>query len=177
MRKIMIAAVIVCIFLTGCKSVTPALGTGVEKTAESSGQSESGEEAETLEQPDETEGLESLKQLESLKPLESMEELGIKELENNWPESLCYNADGVSGNPIYTEIEIDTPMTLSVYCETLNGSLRLKIVNKDTGWGCFEEKDPDGEYTVEIDKAGAYQILFYAKEHVGSVQIVPEGTK
>lgn len=169
MRKIMIASVIVCIFLTGCKSVTPALYTGVEKAFESREQSESGEEAENLEQPDETGGL------ESLKPLGSMEELGIRELEENWPESICYNADGVYGYPLYTEIDIDTPMTLSVSCETLDGSLHLKIRNADTKEIYFDEKNPDGEYTVNIDKAGTYQILFYAKEHVGSVEIVPAG--
>lgn len=169
MRKIMIASVIVCIFLTGCKSVTPALYTGVEKAIASSEQSESGEEAENREQTDETGGLESLKQLGS------MEELGIRELEENWPESICYNADGVYGYPLYTEIEIDTPMTLSVSCETLDGSLHLKIVNTDTNEACFDETNPDGEYTVNIDKAGTYQILFYAKEHVGSVEIVPAG--
>ncbi len=147
MRKIMIAAVIVCIFLTGCKSVTPALGQ----------EAESGE------------GLESLKQLGSMEGLE------IKELEDNWPESLCYNADGVSGYPLYTEIEIDTPMTLSVSCETWSGSLKLKIVNADTHEVCFNETDPEGEYTAEIDKEGTWQVLFYAREHVGNVIIVPEG--
>lgn len=134
MKKIMISAVIICIFLTGCKSVTSAVDTGAEK-----------------------------------------EEVGIKELEENWPESICYNADGVYGYPLYTEIAVDTPMTLSVSCETLNGSLHLKIVNADTKEIDFSEKNPDGEYTVNIDKAGTYQILFYAKEHVGSVQIVPAG--
>lgn len=134
MKKIMISAVIICIFLTGCKSVTSAVDTGAEK-----------------------------------------EEVGIKELEENWPESICYNADGVYGYPLYTEIAVDTPMTLSVSCETLNGSLHLKIVNADTKEIDFSEKNPDGEYTVNIDKAGTYQILFYAKEHVGSVEIVPAG--
>lgn len=134
MKKIMISAVIICIFLTGCKSVTSAVDTGAEKA-----------------------------------------EVGIKELEENWPESICYNADGVYGYPLYTEIAVDTPMTLSVSCETLNGSLHLKIVNADTKEIDFSEKNPDGEYTVNIDKAGTYQILFYAKEHVGSVEIVPAG--
>lgn len=134
MKKIMISAVIICIFLTDCKSVISAVDTGAEK-----------------------------------------EEVGIKELEENWPESICYNADGVYGYPLYTEIAVDTPMTLSVSCETLNGSLHLKIVNADTKEIDFSEKNPDGEYTVNIDKAGTYQILFYAKEHVGSVQIVPAG--
>lgn len=134
MKKIMISAVIICIFLTGCKSVTSAVDTGAEKA-----------------------------------------EVGIKELEENWPESICYNADGVYGYPLYTEIAVDTPMTLSVSCETLNGSLHLKMVNADTKEIDFSEKNPDGEYTVNIDKAGTYQILFYAKEHVGSVEIVPAG--
>lgn len=134
MKKIMISAVIICIFLTGCKSVTSAVDTGAEKA-----------------------------------------EVGIKELEENWPESICYNADGVYGYPLYTEIAVDTPMTLSVSCETLNGSLHLKMVNADTKEIDFSEKNPDGEYTVNIDKAGTYRILFYAKEHVGSVEIVPAG--
>ncbi len=169
MKKIMISAVIICIFLTGCKSVTSAVDTGAEKAVENSKRSESEEEAEDREQPDEAGGLENLKQLGS------MEEVGIKELEENWPESICYNADGVYGYPLYTEIAVDTPMTLSVSCETLNGSLHLKIVNADTKEIDFSEKNPDGEYTVNIDKAGTYQILFYAKEHVGSVEIVPAG--
>lgn len=66
MKKIMISAVIICIFLTGCKSVTSAVDTGAEKAVENSKRSES-EEAEDREQPDETGGLESLKQLDNMK--------------------------------------------------------------------------------------------------------------
>ena len=104
----------------------------------------------------------------------AIEPLTIKELTDNWPESICSQADGVWANPLCTEMVIDEPMTLSILAETMEGSLRMKIVNTDTLEVCFDEKNPDGAYSVSIDKMGIYQIRFYAKEHVGSVEIAPE---
>ena len=37
----------------------------------------------------------------------------------------------------------------------------------------FDENDPKGTYTVDIDKKGTYQVLIYAKYHKGSVEITP----
>ncbi len=100
-------------------------------------------------------------------------EIEIKEVENTWPEQISYQADGVYGNPISTGMETEQPVTLSLACETLGGELTLKITDQD-GKEIFSEKNPDGAYRVEIEKAGTYQVLFYAREHVGSVEITPE---
>lgn len=99
-------------------------------------------------------------------------------VENNWPESIRYHSNGCSANPMSTGFEVDAPLTLSVSCATRDGKLRLKIVRHsvlgeigETVY--FDETDPDGEYTVELDKEGQYRLLFYAKEHVGSAVIMP----
>lgn len=99
-------------------------------------------------------------------------------VENNWPESIRYHSNGCSANPMSTGFEVDAPVTLSVSCATRDGKLRLKIV-RHSGLGeigetvYFDETNPDGEYTVELDKEGQYRLLFYAKEHVGSAVIMP----
>lgn len=99
-------------------------------------------------------------------------------VENNWPESIRYHSNGCSANPMSTGFEVDAPVTLSVSCATRDGKLRLKIV-RHSGLGeigetvYFDETNPNGEYTVELDKEGQYRLLFYAKEHVGSAVIMP----
>ena len=71
--------------------------------------------------------------------------------------------------------EVDEPMTLSISCVTTAGKLRLKIVSNDNFGKTvyFDERDPKGTYTVDIDRTGTYQVLIYAKYHVGSVEIIP----
>lgn len=41
----------------------------------------------------------------------------------------------------------------------------------------FDEVNPDGIYTVDLDRKGTYRALFYAKYHVGSVEIVAADEK
>lgn len=110
---------------------------------------------------------------------EDLEDTGLDEIENNWPESIRYYSNGSSANPMSTGFEIDAPMTVSISCATRGGKLRLKIVRHgllgEIGETVYlDETNPDGEYTVELDKKGQYKVLFYAKEHVGSVEIIPE---
>lgn len=157
----------VCEFIISMKA---GEGVALESTPEEENQEQSVDREET----EDDEESESAEQLERVERLEGIESLKIKELADNWPESICYHADGLYADPLSTEIEIDTPMTLSVSGVTLDGSLRLEIVNDDTDEVCFDEKNPDGEYTVTVEKAGMYRVLFYAKEHVGRVDIVPE---
>lgn len=100
-----------------------------------------------------------------------------KIVENTWPEKISYQAQyGVWANPMSTKFEVEAPVTVMVSCKTLEGKVRLQIVKND--WlnkqVYFDEKDPDGSYTVKLDQAGEYKILIYAKEHVGSVEIMPE---
>lgn len=100
-----------------------------------------------------------------------------KIVENIWPEKISYQAQyGVWANPMSTKFEVETPVTVTISCKTLAGKLRLQIVKND--WMnkpvYFDEKNPDGSYTVKLDQTGEYKILIYAKEHVGSVEIMPE---
>lgn len=140
---------------------------------------DSGVKFEGIMERDEME--EDLEDVEQL--LESMEtdlkDSSLDEvIENNWPESIRYHSNGCSANPMSTRFEVDKPMTLSLSCVTRDGKLRLKIVRHsvlgeigETVY--FDETNPDGEYTVELDKEGEYKLLFYAKEHVGSAVIMP----
>lgn len=157
MKKWMMATVVSCMVLTGC-----GMGTSV---------SEAGMETESSM---ELGSIEDIAAIELTKNIEMTEQLGIKELTNNWPENVYYNANGVCADPLSTTIEIIEPVTLTISGVTMDGSLRLKIMNQDTYEVCLNEKNPDGEYAVSLDQPGIYTILFYAKEHVGSVDIVPE---
>lgn len=162
MKKVVMTSVMVSMLLSGC-GVT--FGYSREETedievAEKPEMSEIPENPEILEIPEITEKSGEIREME------------IKEVENTWPEKISYQADGVYGDPISTVMEIEHPVTLSIVCETLDGELKLKIADQD-GKEVFSMDNPDGAYTVEIEKAGIYQVLFYAKEHVGNVEITP----
>lgn len=151
MRRTIVTLIIACMLFSGC---------GVSLTSVQN--MESGESIEDMEMKEE---------LESLG--EDLDELGIDEIENNWPEYVRYSADGVYADPMITTIEIKQPVKLSLSCVTEEGNLRLKIIDNDSKEVYFDKENPDGDYTVEIDDGGTYQILFYAKYHVGSVIITP----
>lgn len=108
--------------------------------------------------------------------LEDVEYSGFDEIiEDNWPESIHYNGDGVYADPMSVNFEVDEPMALSVSCLTTGGKLRLKIVD-NSNFGeivYFDKTNPKGTYTVNIDKKGTYKVLIYAKYHKGSVEITP----
>lgn len=125
------------------------------------------------------EDLEDLEDVEQIERAADLEDGSLDEvIENNWPESIRYHSNGCWANPMSTRFEVDKPVTLSVSCVTRDGKLRLKIV-RHSALGeigetvYFDETNPDGEYTVELDKEGQYKLLFYAKEHVGSAVIMP----
>lgn len=103
---------------------------------------------------------------------QDLEELD-KEINNNWPESICYSATGVYADPMITEREIGQPTMLSLSCETRDGRLQLKIIDKNRKTVYFDEVNPDGIYTVDIDWEGTYQVFLYAKYHTGSIMITP----
>lgn len=143
------------------------------------------EEPEKPEKPEKSEGFEKSADIkEGLESIEKSSENmadaseagGLDEIEDNWPEYIRYDGEGVYANPMSVEFEVETPMTLSVSCKMRRGKLRLKIVNNDIleEETYFDEMNPDGEYTVEIEKRGTYKMLFYAKEHVGSVEMIPK---
>lgn len=127
---------------------------------------------------EETEGMEeteSMEDVEDIGDTGDIEEIAIEAVEDNWPESILYNSDGIYADPLSVTFEINQPTTLSLDCKTRDGKLRMEIAgaegsDKET---YFDETDPEGIYTVAIDKAGKYQILFYARYHVGSVEITP----
>lgn len=150
------------------------------------------EDVESIENPENIESIETIeaeikldrnsltKNLESMaEELEEIEKedltgFGIDEIEDNWPESIRYRGDGVYAAPLTVTIEIDKPVTLSLSCITVDGDLRLKVVDYQDETVYFDETNPEGTYTVAIQHAGIYQMLFYAKYHVGSVVVTPE---
>lgn len=128
------------------------------------------------EEPENKEAPEDLKALKELENIEIPEDIGMEEIiEDNWPESIRYHADSVYANPMSVTFQIDEPMTLSLVCKTRDGRLRLKLAGSEGSDSrvLFDEKNPDGAYTVKIDRPGEYKALFYAEYHVGSVEIVP----
>ncbi len=127
--------------------------------------------ASGMEELESIEGISS----EEIKEPDAVEDIGLEEIEDNWPESIRYSSDGVYANPMSVSFEVDEPMTLSVSCATRDGELRVKIVDDDSFKETvyFDETDPDGTYTVDLDKKGTYQLLIYAKYHVGRVEITP----
>ena len=152
-----------------------------EESAEASESDESVQDAEELEavedDPENREASESVDNTESL-GMPDLAHVGLDEIENNWPESIRYHSNGCSANPMSVRFDVDAPVTVSVTCLTLDGKLRCQIVRNgvlgeigETVY--FDETNPDGEYTVELDKKGQYKMRFYAKEHVGSVEIMP----
>lgn len=146
---------------------------------------ESTEDLEAIEEPEEIEdGMEGSGSLEEPDRLwmgetdsmeADLESIDIKEIEDNWPESIRYHADGLCADPMTVTFQVDKPMTLSISCKTRDGRLRFKLAGPKgiREKVCFDETDPDGVYTVELDSPGEYQMLFYAEYHVGSVEIVP----
>ncbi|MDE6846512.1 MAG: hypothetical protein K2J99_12220 [Lachnospiraceae bacterium] len=134
--------------------------------------------ANIMEEGESTEGIETLDtptKPERLENLEDIEDVNLDEIEDNWPENICYSGDGVYADPMSVSFEVDKPMTLSVSCITTGGELRLKIVDNNSFGETvyFDESNPAGTYTVDIDKKGTYQVLIYAKYHKGSVEIMP----
>lgn len=110
-----------------------------------------------------------------LNEIDGLESIGIEEIEDNWPESIRYHADGLYADPMTVTFQIDDPVTVSLACRTRDGKLRLKLIGPENSEKkvCFDETNPDGTYTVKLDRPGEYQALFYAEHHVGSVEIVP----
>lgn len=110
-----------------------------------------------------------------LNEIDGLESIGIEEIEDNWPENIRYHADGLYADPMTVTFQIDDPVTVSLACRTRDGMLRLKLIGPENSERkvCFDETDPDGTYTVKLDRPGEYQALFYAERHVGSVEIVP----
>lgn len=127
--------------------------------------------------PDFAEGNDKLEESEAPleEEVEDLESIGIEEIEDNWPRSIRYRADGIYADPMSVVFQIDNPMMASLTCKTRDGKLRLKLIGPGDSEAkvCFDETDPDGTYTVSLDRPGEYQLLFYAKYHVGSVEIVP----
>lgn len=179
-RKVLLLLAAVCLTVSGC-------GLKKEEWTASLEEIESLEKMESLE---EIEILEDIGEAERLADMESIgfgqfedagfgdiqeesDNLGIDEIENNWPESIRYSADGVYANPMYVSFEIEEPVTLSVVCMTRDGKLRLKITDENRETVYLDQTNPDGTYTVEITSAGTYRMLLYARYHVGSVEIKP----
>ncbi len=126
--------------------------------------------------PDFTEENDKLEKPEKpLNEIDGLKSIGIEEIEDNWPENIRYHADGLYADPMTVTFQIDAPMTVSLVCKIRDGKLRLKLIGPDNSEKkvCFDETDPDGTYTVKLDRPGEYQALFYAEHHVGSVEIVP----
>ena len=181
MRKTTILAVVtaaVCILISGCGAGITISGDGFAVGNAGSDRGTGGgiipgtEEAK----PDFTEENDELEKPEKpLNEIDGLESIGIKEIEDNWPENIRYHADGLYADPMTVTFQIDAPVTVSLACKTRDGKLRLKLIGPENSENkiCFDETDPDGTYTVKLDRPGEYQALFYAEHHMGSVEIVP----
>lgn len=188
MKKIVILSILACMVLSGCSVVTLSRsGEDIESSVEGFDFHTSYFEHDSIEDLEDMEDLEDIEEPESPTtqeeiemPEETIEDAGLDEIiQNNWSESksIRYCGDGVYANPMSTRFQIDAPVTLSVSCATAEGKLRLKIVRMgilgDVGETIyFDETNPDGVYTVELDQKGTYKVLFYVKEHVGSVEMI-----
>lgn len=119
---------------------------------------------------------EKMDHIEALNEIaEPLDDIGIEEIEDNWPESIRYHADGLYADPMTVTFQVDKPVTVSLACKTRDGKLRLKLAGPE-GSGrnvLIDETNPDGAYTVDLDSPGEYQVIFYARSHVGSIEIVP----
>ena len=101
------------------------------------------------------------------------EELGFPGVTDNWPESIVLEDSGMTAQPLYVAFKVEEAMKISVSCTTMGGSLRLKIVNEDAQRVYFDEEDPRGSYEVTIDEPGSCCLIVYAREHEGTVSMVP----
>lgn len=159
MKRMAVLMLGVCMMLSGC-GVRAGLSDGLKVMERLEG-------AETFETVEDSEEIE-VEETE-------LNAVGLDEIEDNWPESIRYKGDGLYAQPISVTFMVEKPTTLALTCETREGKLRLKIVGKSGGEErvYYDETNPEGMYSVEIDTTGTCQALFYAEYHVGSVEITP----
>ncbi len=94
-------------------------------------------------------------------------------LEDDWPEKIGREDEGMTAHSLSFIIPIEEPVTLRIDCTTDSGSLNMRIVDV-AGKVYFDEKKISTQtYEVEIDRTGNYQVIIDAERHVGSFWISP----
>lgn len=119
----------------------------------------------------EPEGLEELELTEKTRRKEA-----FPEIKDKWPESIVFDLKGIYAQPLIADIEVEEPVAVSVVYASTGGEMRLKIENEN-GEVYFDKDNvravDAGDYTVDLDEAGTYRILLYAKYLEGEIEIRP----
>ncbi len=138
------------------------------------------EDFDTMEIPEEPEKPEASDTMEIPDTTEIPEEPGLPEIadriENdpiidNWPESIRCAAEGLNGEPLLFEMEIEEPRTLAISCITEKGKLRIQIQDSDGNIVFNEEKIKREDFEALIDTPGLYTVYVWAEQFYGMFEI------
>ena len=83
---------------------------------------------------------------------------------DNWPESIRCAAEGLNGEPLLFEMEIEEPRTLAISCITEKGKLRIQIQDSDGNIVFNEEKIKREDFEALIDTPGLYTVYVWAEQ-------------
>ena len=138
------------------------------------------EDFDTMEIPEEPEKPEASDTMEIPDTTEIPKEPGLQEIadrmENdpiidNWPESIRCAAEGLNGEPLLFEMEIEEPRTLAISCITEKGKLRIQIQDSDGNIVFNEEKIKREDFEALIDTPGLYTVYVWAEQFYGMFEI------
>ncbi len=138
------------------------------------------EASDTMEIPEEPEKPEASDTMEIPDTTEIPKEPGLQEIadrmENdpiidNWPESIRCAAEGLNGEPLLFEMEIEEPRTLAISCITEKGKLRIQIQDSDGNIVFNEEKIKREDFEALIDTPGLYTVYVWAEQFYGMFEI------
>lgn len=138
------------------------------------------EDFDTMEIPEEPGKPEASDTMEIPDTTEIPKEPGLQEIadrmENdpiidNWPESIRCAAEGLNGEPLLFEMEIEEPRTLAISCITEKGKLRIQIQDSDGNIVFDEEKIKREDFEALIDTPGLYTVYVWAEQFYGMFEI------
>lgn len=138
------------------------------------------EDFDTMEIPEEPGKPEASDTMEIPDTTEIPKEPGLQEIadrmENdpiidNWPESIRCAAEGLNGEPLLFEMEIEEPRTLAISCITEKGKLRIQIQDSDGNIVFNEEKIKREDFEALIDTPGLYTVYVWAEQFYGMFEI------
>lgn len=90
---------------------------------------------------------------------------------DEWPESIRCVAEGLNGEPLRFEMEIEETRTLDISCITEKGKLRIQIQDSDGNILFDEEKIKREDFEVLIDTPGLYTVFVWAEQFDGMFEI------
>lgn len=90
---------------------------------------------------------------------------------DNWPESISCAAEGMNGEPLRFELEIEEARTLNISCLTKEGKLRIQIKTSE-GKIVFDESEIGREdFEVFLEEPGVYSVSVWAERFYGKFEI------